>query len=150
MAEIAAIASTLTSLKAAGDIAKSFLDLKDVAKIQAKTIELQSVILAAQSGALAAQASERELLDGIRELEEQIAQMKAWEAEKERYQLEEMIPGVTAYHIKEAMRGAEPDHWICPACYQHGRKSILHDEHPGLTNSKMNCPECKEKYAHFY
>ena len=49
MADVTAIASALTGLKTAGDIAKSFLDLKDVAKIQGKTIELQSVILAAQS-----------------------------------------------------------------------------------------------------
>jgi hypothetical protein len=43
----------------------------------------------------------------------QIARFEAWEAEKQRYVLEDVGPGVFAYVYKESASGSEPMHWLC-------------------------------------
>jgi hypothetical protein len=91
-------------------------------------IELQSKILDAQSGMLAAQDERSALIERIRTLEEEVARLKAWEAEKQRYVLKDAGNGALAYALKEDARGPEPPHWICPQCYQDGKKSILQPE----------------------
>jgi hypothetical protein len=96
--------------------------------IQAKVIELQSAILAAQSGALSAQSEQASLLIRVGELEKEIAQVKAWEAEKQKYELKELKPGNFAYTITDSMRGSEPTHHICANCYSNAFKSILQNE----------------------
>ncbi len=63
MTYMGSIQAAIGSLKAAGDIAKGFMQLKTTAEIQSKVIELQSVNLAAQSSALAAQSDQFSLLE---------------------------------------------------------------------------------------
>ena len=65
MMDITLIQSTISGLKLAGDIAKSFLELKSISEIQGKVIELQSAILSAQNSALAANAAQATLIEGI-------------------------------------------------------------------------------------
>lgn len=64
-------------------------------------------------------------------------EIETWEQEKEKYKLREICPHVFVYAIKEEEKGAEPSHWICAACYNQGKKSIL----------QLNR---KEKAGHFY
>jgi hypothetical protein len=87
MVDMSAIASALASLKAAKDIAEAMIGLRDSAAFQAKLIEFQSKIIDANSAAFAAQEERATLLGRIRELEEQMAELEAWEAEKQRYEL---------------------------------------------------------------
>lgn len=146
MPDLASIGLALTSLKTAGEIAKTFIGLKNTADIQAKVIELQSVILAAQSSALDAQASQRTLLDNVRELEEEMARLKAWDTEKQRYELQQrssLSPGVLAYRVKEAERRGEPDHWLCANCFEDAHKSVLQERPGDRRMTELNCPRCK-------
>lgn len=62
------------------------------------------------------------------ELREAHAKLKNWEKEKARYELFAPAEGVLAYRLKEAERGADPDHSICATCYENGKKSILQEE----------------------
>lgn len=52
------IAGTITSLRFAGDIAKSFLSLKSMSEVQSKVIELQNAILSAQGNAMEANSQQ--------------------------------------------------------------------------------------------
>ena len=63
----------------------------------------------------------------VRELEATIAEYDNWEAEKDRYELYQIKPsGGFAYRLrKECVQDAEPNHYICPNCYENRRKSIL-------------------------
>jgi len=38
----------------------------------------------------------------------------------------------------------EPPHWICPHCYEDGRKSIVHDaeKHDTRRRHIIKCPRC--------
>lgn len=141
MIDIATISGAISSLQAAGDIAKSMIGLRDAAAIQGKVIELQSVILAAQTSALSAQAEQSALLERIRRLEKEVADVKAWDTEKQRYELKEIVSGNFAYALKEGASPSEPAHKICAKCYQHGKKSILQKLIKGLLEY-LHCHDC--------
>ena len=125
MIDIGSAAALVSSLKAAAEITKAMIGLRDASMIQDKVIELNGVILSAQSSALEANAAQFTLLDRVRELEEEIARMKAWETEKQHYKLEAVDRGAFAYVPKPEMQGTEPPHWLCTNCYDKGHKSFL-------------------------
>ncbi len=141
MADLA-IGGALASLKAAGDLASSFLKMRDIALVQGKVIELQSVILSAQQSALAAQGEQFALLDEKRGLERHIAELEAWDREKNRYELKGVGNGCFAYLLKPGMENGEPTHSICKTCYEQGRKSIL-DSRQVFRSRFLDCHSCK-------
>ena len=125
----------LSAVKTAFDIAKGLKDIDDASRRNAAVIELQEKILTAQS----AQAA---LIERVGYLEKEVARFETWETEKQRYELKDVGMGSLAYSVKDAMRGSEPPHQICAACYEHRKKSILQ---PGdeAWHSVLKCPECK-------
>ena len=125
---IGEITGLVSSLKAAKDIAETMIGLRDTAAFQGKAIEFQSKILDSMSSAIAAQEERAALLQKIDALEKEVARLETWEAEKQRYELKDAGGGALAYALKEEARGSEPPHWICPQCYQDGKKSILQSE----------------------
>jgi hypothetical protein len=145
--DISLLQGTVASLKLAGDIAKGFLQLKSISDVQAKVIELQSVILSAQGDALAAQAQQTAMLEEIRNLKEEITCVKAWEKEKQRYKLISPWQGLLLYALKENCSFSEPPHWICTNCYENGRKSILNlMRKQNVVAFILFCPACRAEY----
>jgi hypothetical protein len=136
--DMATISAAIGSLQTAGEIAKGLIGLRDTAVIQGKVIELQSAILAAQGSALSAQSDQFSLIQKIRDLEEEIARVKAWEAEKEKYELIEVQPRSFAYAIKANAQGTQPKHYICANCYEQGEKRILQQR----DYIHSICPKC--------
>jgi len=151
IAELSAIQAAASSLKTAGEIVKGMIGLKVAADVQAKIIELQSVILAAQSGAMSAQAAQTELLERVRQLENELVRLENWEAEKQRYHLQKFEPGTYVYVLKEeAVKAGEPIHAICPSCHERGRKFILQSSGEMLNRRRVfNCcnRECGARFA---
>jgi hypothetical protein len=72
------IASGIASLKAAMDLAKALIGIRDEPIIRERVIDLQDKIVAARQSQLAA-------LDQINALKKEVADLKAWDAEKEKY-----------------------------------------------------------------
>jgi hypothetical protein len=148
MVDMSAISGLVLSLRAATDISKAMIGLRDAAMIQGKIVELQGVILSAQQSALSAQADQFTLLERVRELEKQIADVEAWEQEKQRYELVELYAGGLAYRIKELVRGSEPPHFICAACYQKRQKSLLQGS-DFYSQRTLTCPDCKTEVIQY-
>lgn len=126
--DLSLIQGTISGLKVASDMAKGFLDLKSLAEVQGKVIELQSAILAAQSSALAANADQAAMADEIRKLREQLAMAEAWDREKQRYQLIALEPGIFAFALKREAADLEPPHWVCARCFNTGAKYVLQNQ----------------------
>jgi hypothetical protein len=84
----------LSALKTAFDLAKGLKDINDAALRNAAVIELQEKILSAQQ-------TQSALAEQVGELEKEVARLKDWEAEKKRYQLTELGPGIVAFSIKD-------------------------------------------------
>jgi hypothetical protein len=111
--DISLINGTISSLRLAGDIAKGILQLNTLSEVQGKVIELQSAILAAQRCALESNAAQSDMVGEIRALKEEITRIKAWESQKQRYQLTPCIEGAAVvYALKESMCESEPPHCL--------------------------------------
>lgn len=145
MPDMTLIQNAVLGLQTAANMAKGLIHLSSMADVQLKVIDLQTSILAAQSSALAAQSEQSTMIQQISQLEKEIAEIKAWEEEKQRYQMIAPWPGVFVYALKESCKGSEPPHWICEPCYQEGRKSLLHNaqKHERATVLTVKCPRCK-------
>jgi hypothetical protein len=142
MVDIAAIAGTISALKGAGDIAKAMMGLRDAQAMQTKVIELNNQNLAAQHNALAASEEGAALIARIGELEKEVARLKDWEAEKKRYKLTQLGPGVVALAIQGGRRNGEPFHYICADCASGGKKSYLQAHVSGPYYDQFKCGGC--------
>jgi len=145
MVDMSALASALASLKAAKDIAEAMIGLRDAATFQAKLLEFQSKLIDANTAAFAAQDERVALLERVGALEKEIAQLRAWEADKERYQLMEVSPGAFTYVLKEAMSAGEPIHWLCANCYQQGKKRLLQADGGDMSFHYRKCHSCNAR-----
>lgn len=87
----------VSAFKAALDITKGLKDIDDRTRRNEAVIELQEKILGAQT-------SQAALVQQVGELEKEVAALKAWDADKQRYKLVELKPGVLAYAPKGAWR----------------------------------------------
>jgi predicted nucleic-acid-binding Zn-ribbon protein len=137
------IVSAVGGLKAAGDIIKGLFDLSTNAKIVTKVTELQRLIYDAQGSALAAQGDQFTLIQRIAELEQEIVRLKAWGAERENYELNDIGGGASAYVLKPDVKPAQPPHWLCTHCYDNHKKALLQPQGHGDGERSFQCPECK-------
>jgi hypothetical protein len=108
----------LSALKTAFDMAQGLKNIHDATIRDRAVIELGEKILAARE-------QQSALLDQVGDLEKEVTRLKAWDADKKRYQLTEVSMGVFAYTLKSGMEGGEPPHMLCANCYQHHQKSLL-------------------------
>ncbi len=128
------------ALKAALDMAKGLKDIDDAARRNAAVIELQEKILFAQS-------AQAELVDVVSELKKRVAELETWEADKQRYELTQIAPGIVCYALKEAIIGSEIPHRLCANCYAAGKKGFLQAAHYGPSYFKFKCNVCGEELA---
>jgi hypothetical protein len=148
MPDMLAIAQGLNAAKALTDIAKTMFGLRDSAKLLEATVEFNQQLLSIQKALLEAQAEQTTLIQTIRDREEEIARLKAWETEKERYELKDvaMSSGAFAYMIKPESQGTEPLHCLCANCYEQGKKRIMQFT-PRLAAGRRvwSCPACQNE-----
>jgi hypothetical protein len=128
----------LSALKTAFDMAKGLKDISDATIRNAAVIELQEKILSAQE-------TQSSLAQQVSDLEKEVARLKDWEADKKRYELTELGPGIVAFSIKETMRNGEPVHRICANCFSGGKKSYLQQHVRGAHVDVFQCNVCGER-----
>lgn len=140
---ITSISTAVSSLKAVKDIAQGMIELKSLADVQTKVIELQNQILLAQSSALDAKAEYSALLDRVETLQKEIARLKAWEQERANYVLKEVSQGNFAYVLKDDTKTEEPQHWLCCQCFNDGYKSVIQFSGHKEFHKVFLCNRCK-------
>lgn len=136
-------ASSFASFKSAFSILNSMLEFKAAAEFKDKIIELQGIIGAAQADTFAAQERQAALLEEVNKLKSQVAKLRAWDSEKKKYELKELHTGNFAYALKKSEKKGGPVHYLCPACYEGGKKSILQENDMGSHGTVLQCFECK-------
>lgn len=116
--DLIAIQAAISSLKSATDISRSLLEMKSMADVQGKVIELQSALLEAQNNALSATTAQFELQERIRELETQLKGRSDWDAQKSRYALVNPWQGpAQTYALKRSEAQGEEPHFACANCF---------------------------------
>jgi hypothetical protein len=144
MADLAAIAGLMATVRNLKDLVASMVHARDTAVLRAKVGEFNERLIDAQQDIFAIQQDRAALVERVTELVGQIAKLEAWQTEKERYELKDLTGGrVFAYALKEAMTGGEPAHPICAHCYQAGSKSILQRvRRSPYPADVLTCPAC--------
>lgn len=122
---LAEASAALGSVKAAYEIAKGLQSLHVSTEVKQGISDVLNELITARMAAMEAVERESTLLDEIRDLKRQLDELKRWDGEKERYELQRYYPGTVAYALKPAMAGGEPPHRLCTQCYQESRKGIL-------------------------
>jgi hypothetical protein len=155
MNELAAAGAAVSSLNAAFNLTKTFLDVQGAVKVQAKVVELQSQILSAQQSAMTAQQTQTALIDRVKDLEAEVARLKKWDTDKDQYHLEQVGSAGFVYSPKAEPDEANPNHWLCVHCFERGQRALLQDQgrvrdDPGVVG--YICPSCKTttraRYTH--
>jgi hypothetical protein len=122
---VAEITAGITSVRAAYDLTKAMLKSRDAKILADGTRDLQSLLGDAIGKFLEAQQAQMAQLEEIAALKAEIKKFSDWETEKQRYELKGVGHGVTAYMLKPEVRGSEPPHWLCPTCFENGKKAHL-------------------------
>ena len=138
---VAEIFAGISAFKEMMEIARALKDMDNA-------MSRRDVVIALQEKIFAGNAAYSELLQRKDELEQEVMRLKDWETEKARYELVELHDGALAYAVKETVRGAEPFHYICPACYQQGKKSILQGATWSYGEHTLACSACNLKIVH--
>ncbi|MGH6847317.1 MAG: hypothetical protein ACREC0_07730 [Methylocella sp.] len=126
------VIASLGAFKTIFDLAKGLKDINDATIRNTAVIELHDKILAAK-------VEQSELIERNSELEKELAILKAWDAEKERYELVQIAPGVVAYAQKESVCDHEPFHYLCANCYiARGRNLFSSNAVSGAMRSDTN------------
>jgi hypothetical protein len=149
---VAEISAALISLRAALDITKAMIGLRDAEAFRSKSIELQVLILESLDKAIESREAYSAQLDRVRALEAEVTSLKDWNAEKQNYELKTIGRGVIAYMLQHDKRSAEQPHWLCPNCFANGEKAFFQAT-PASTDSGRiyKCAKCQtlvslEKY----
>lgn len=129
-------------LQQAYGTAKGLLDLKVSAEV---TLKVSAII--SQLGELSGKLMEAQLAhvacqQRAMDLEKEVADLKAFEAQKERYELKELAAGAFAYSVRPALQGEEPAHHLCCHCFLKGVKSILQSQGYKDHSNWLKCPAC--------
>jgi hypothetical protein len=140
----AEIAAAVTGIRSALDITKAMINLRDEEAFRNKSIELRGVVLDTLEKAIEAREEQSKQLDRIRELEAEVARLKAWEGEKQRYELKPIGRGAVARVLKPDERGTETPHWLCPNCFEQSRKAYLQSTNKlERGNLMLSCVTCR-------
>ncbi len=141
------IAAAVTGIRAALDITKAMVGLRDAEAFRTKSIELQAVVLDAFDKAIEAREAYSTQTDRIRSLETEVADLKTWNTEKQRYQLKTVgHQGAVAYMLKPEARGTETPHWLCPNCFTKGQKSFFQPDGRSIGRERIYfCAGCKSQ-----
>lgn len=134
--------TALSAFKTMFDLAKGMKDINDATVRNDIAIELQEKILAAQ-------AQQATLIETVTALENELAKLRAWDADKKRYELREIASGQFAYALKRDTEMGETPHTLCANCFSEGRKSLLQTEirFPGR-HTVFFCQRCdSEMYS---
>ncbi|WP_420415254.1 hypothetical protein [Roseibium sp.] len=113
----------ITAFKTLLDITKSLSELDEAASSKA-TLET-SEIIKLQTALLTAQHEQLALVERVGSLKERLAEFENWESEAERYELQDIGKGSSAYVLKPEVSTEEKAHYLCATCFQNRKKSIL-------------------------
>lgn len=110
--------------------------------IGAAVTEIEAHLADAIGKFLAAQQAQMAQLETIEALKAEVAKLKGWAAEKEKYELKTVGSGIVAYMNKPSARGTEPPHWLCPTCFENGKKSPYLFSVRSTRGSVYRCKGC--------
>jgi len=135
------IVTAMSALGSALGFAKSALEARDEAKINAALADINQKHLDLSMAALQLAEKLGSLQSTNAELQREIAELRSAKSERERYVLHEVTAGAFCYRANPGKSGTEPEHYLCQPCYDQGIKSVMRFyETSGMGISELICP----------
>lgn len=123
-------------------------ELKAVAELADKYPEMRQLIFKIQTDAMDLQEKLQEKTDRVRELENEVARLKAWDEEKQKYDLRDLATGEYEAGALVYISLTLPLHALCPNCFANGEKSFLQSNgEPSIREHRFECRRCGTKVA---
>lgn len=125
------IAAAIQGFKLLWDKIQATKELSDSTAILVAVNDVQQKLIAANNAAIASQ-------DKVLELETKLREIEDWNTQIQRYELFKFPTSAFAHKLKQA--NDEPMHYLCSACVNNKKKSILQ---PAPDRRCLQCSECK-------
>lgn len=129
---IAEITTALQGTKIISDLIEKYRKSKtprdesvNLDEISTALYEQKIKLTAAMDVAIATKEKQVALVQEVADLKEENKKLKDWSAEKERYALTMLIPGVPVRRVKPGLENGEAPHYLCANCFDRGEKSYL-------------------------
>ena len=144
--DLTTITAAVGCAKAATDILKTLTLVANDTEVKEKVIELQNVVLDLQSNLLSLQVDYSNLIKDNEQLESELKHRDDWEELTKHYKLTEVSPMQYVY----ASIDADPEHWLCPACFSEKKKHLLQmwaESPDSRTYRCNNCKSCRTQFS---
>lgn len=128
--------------KSAVELTKSLISLKKDSDVQAKAVELNSILLDLQQKLLEAQMAQFSQLEELRGLKEAQRNTSALEEAKSRHSRYLFPLGGIAYSLKEEFRDGHPEHYLCSNCFE-SDQLVTMQKTGGVGWNGLKCPRCQ-------
>ena len=138
---IAELTAAITCMNAITSLTKSLATGPGDVEWKQHVSSLIDNILDLQSKMLSIQGQCQELIDQNQQMKNEINRSEGWRTIAARYSLTEIEPSMFVYVLRKEFSAEEPEHWICPNCFQNQKKSIL--TRINYASSMLNCPNCR-------
>lgn len=127
------------SVKTLYGLVRATQGLSNSSEVLTAVSEVQQKLMDANAAALASQEKQAALAERVRELEAQLRDSEDWKSQMQSYELFE-FPDTKALALKlrEDMANGVPLHYLCTACADKKKKTILQP-----STLYLECPECK-------
>ncbi len=135
MTEIVAFAGAVSH---AMNVAKAIVDTRDETKLASLKLEFTTALLELHDKQLSLSQFYQSILEANESLKKQLAAYERWEQESQRYERHQPELGFLVYALKPEHAATQPAHWLCAACYDDGKQSVLQRAFKGAT--AFNCP----------
>ncbi|CBA14738.1 hypothetical protein XALC_0193 [Xanthomonas albilineans GPE PC73] len=143
----------LSSLVNTIGAAKTALEIRDFNATGAAISEMTQKVLNLQAELIAVNTAFFEIQQENTALGKQVRELKEKSAQRERYSLFKLSPGVFVQRLNDSPETAgtvnpglpEPIHFLCPRCFEEGIRSIL-QQSSGPGRITHDCFRCGSKY----
>lgn len=132
------VAGVVASAKAATDITTVLVDMKTDSAVQAKAVELTTVLMQLQQQLMTAQMEQMDLIRQIESLEAELRNARKQDELSSRYMRHQFVTGHVAYKLRPEYQDEEPELYYCSNCLEKGSTLItLHGK-----DKALHCPAC--------
>lgn len=139
---IESIAGAIGGVKGAMDIAKGLQATLTKVELAEARLNLMEKLSEAQIAIAQTREDLQACRDQVHALQAHIAQLEAFDADIENYELADTGRGALAYRPKDAPEAEEYGHWHCPHCFDRRQKSRMIPEDRGAYGL-LRCHACK-------
>jgi hypothetical protein len=140
--DLALINTAFASLTHIRQLGEAMKDIRDFNLVAAQVAEINSQLLKAQESLFAHSAQMHDLQAKYHGVSEELRKANDALAERGKYQLHELSPGVLVYRCVE---GEQPAHHLCQPCFDKGTKAVL-QRHVRWSAVSLDCPICDKQF----